>query len=89
MIASMPDRDPKLMPAEPSDIAGSVTFALMFSGKKRYHNNDRLTAEIAARHIVEHLDWCGFVALKPPPIGGSAPEKPPPGYPRTKPEDMR
>jgi hypothetical protein len=30
-------------------------------------------AAIVARRLVEHLDRCGFVILKKPPIPGSAP----------------
>jgi hypothetical protein len=31
----MPDPDERLTPADPSDIADSIAFALRFSGKKR------------------------------------------------------
>ena len=51
----MPDHDQKLAPADASDIAVSVAFALLFSGKKRIHNSDRMTANIAAQRIVRHL----------------------------------
>jgi hypothetical protein len=85
----MPESDPKLTPADASDIADSIGFALLFSGKKRVHDSDRMMASIAAKHIVSHLENCGFVVMKRPPIGGSAPENPPPGYPHTKAEDMK
>ena len=84
----MPD-DEKFTPADPHDIADSVAFALLFTGKKRIHDSDRLMAAIAAKHIVAHLDRCGYVVLKKPPIGGSAPLNPPPGWPHTKPEDLK
>ena len=48
-----------------------------------------MTASIAAQRIVRHLERCGYVLMKRPPIGGSAPENPPPGWPHTKPEDMK
>jgi hypothetical protein len=85
----MPHEDEKLTPADASDIADSVAFALRWSGKKRVHDSDKLMAAIAAKHIVAHLDRCGFVVMKRPPIGGSAPFNPPLGWPHTKPEDLR
>ena len=36
----MPD-DEKLSPADPGDIAGSIAFALLFSGRKRVHDSDQ------------------------------------------------
>jgi hypothetical protein len=61
---AMPD-DEKLRPADPSDIAGSIAFALLFSGRKRVH-----MAAIAADRIVRHLERAGFVVMKKPPIRG-------------------
>jgi hypothetical protein len=85
----MPDSDQKLSPAVPADIAESISHALLFSGRKRVHDNDRLTASIAAQRIVQHLERCGYVLMKRPFVGGSAPENPPASYPHTKPEDMK
>jgi hypothetical protein len=79
----MPD-DERFTPADPHDFAGSIAFALLFSGKKRVHDSDRLMASIVAERIVMHLDRCGYVVLKKPPIGGSAPFNPPPGWPHTE-----
>jgi Inorganic pyrophosphatase len=73
----MPDRDPKLPPAAPADIAESISHALLCSGRKRIHDNDRLTASIAAKQIVRHLENCGYVLMKKPPLTGSAPLNPP------------
>jgi hypothetical protein len=78
----MPDE--KLSPAAPEDVADSVAFAVLFSGRKRVHDSDRMTASIAADRIVRHLERCGFVVMKRPPIGGSAPLGTPPGWPHTK-----
>jgi hypothetical protein len=83
-LLRMPDLEEKLTPADASDIAESVAFALLFSGKKRVHDSDRMTASIAAQRIVRHLEKCGYVLMKRPPIGGSAPLNPPPGWPHTK-----
>jgi hypothetical protein len=38
--------DEKLTLAAPEDIAESVAFALLFSGKKRVHDSDRMTASM-------------------------------------------
>jgi hypothetical protein len=65
--------DDRLTPADASDIAESVAFELLFSGKKRVHDSDRMMASISAQQIVRHLEKCGFVLMKRPPIGGSAP----------------
>jgi hypothetical protein len=47
----MPD-DEKLSPADPGDIAGSIAFALLFSGRKRVHDSDTYMAAIVADRIV-------------------------------------
>jgi hypothetical protein len=84
----MPDQDEKLTPADPKDIADSISFALMFSGRKRVHDSDRMTASIAADRIVRHLEKAGFVLMRRPPIGGSAPLNPPASYPQTKRDEL-
>jgi hypothetical protein len=81
--------DPKLTPADPSDLAYSIAFALRFDGRKRFHRGDEFMANLTADHIVRYLDRCGFVIMKRPPIGGSAPRNPPPSYPQTPPEDLK
>jgi hypothetical protein len=85
----MTDDPPKLSPAAPDEVAESVAFALLFSGKKRVHDSDKMTASIAAQRVVRHLEQCGFVLMRRPPIGGSAPLNPPASYPHTKPEDLK
>jgi hypothetical protein len=67
----MPDAD-KLTPADPSDLAAALAFALRYSGRKRVHNADEIMAEIVAKRLVEHLERSGFVVMKKPPIGGGA-----------------
>jgi hypothetical protein len=84
----MSDPDAKLPPADASDIASSISFALLYSGRKRVHDSDAMMASITAQRIVRHLERSGFVVLKKPPIGGSAPQNPPASWPHTKPEDM-
>jgi hypothetical protein len=52
--------DDKLKPADPSDVAGSIAFALRFNRRKRFHEGDKLMA-----------DNSGFVIMKKPPaLGG-------------------
>jgi hypothetical protein len=65
----MPD-DEKLTPADPSDIAGSIAFALQFSGRKRVHDSDTYMAAIVANRIARHLERAGFVVMKKPPAPG-------------------
>ena len=76
--------DDKLTPAEPGDLADSIAFALQFSGKKRVHDSETFTARIAADRIVRHLERCGFVVMKKPPIGGSSPTNSTEGWPHTR-----
>ena len=56
----------KISPADASDLAESVAFALLFSGKKRVHDSDRMMAAIAAQRTVQHLEWAGFVVMREP-----------------------
>jgi hypothetical protein len=68
----MPDTPEKLTPADPSDLAAALAFALRYQGRKRVHNADELMSEIVAKRLVEHLEQSGFVVMKKPPIGGGA-----------------
>ena len=74
--------DEKLTAADPSDIAGSIAFALLFSGRKRVHDSDKYMAAIAADRIVRHLERAGFVVMKKPPApcGGDNPGARTPGF---------
>ncbi len=67
----MPDAD-KLTPADVSDLANALAFALRFHGRKRVHNADEIMAEIVAKRLVEHLERAGFVVMKRPPEIGAA-----------------
>jgi hypothetical protein len=69
----MPDASDPLTPAAAEDVADALAFALRFSGRKRVHNADEFMSEIVARRLVEHLERAGFVVMRKPPIGGSAP----------------
>jgi hypothetical protein len=85
----MSDSDQKLTPAVPADIAESVAFALLFSGRKRVHDSDQMMASIVAQRIVRHLENCGYVLMKKPPLGGSTPLNPPPSWPHTPKDQLR
>jgi len=61
----MRDAD-KLTPADSSDVADALAFALRFQGRKRVHNADEIMAEIVAQRLVEHLERAGFVVMKRP-----------------------
>jgi hypothetical protein len=63
--------DDKLTPADPSDLADAIAFALMFSGRKRLHDSDRFMARMAGDRIRRHLEDSGYVVMKKPPaVGG-------------------
>jgi hypothetical protein len=69
----MTDAPDHLTPAAPEDIAQALAFALRYSGRKRAHDAAEMMAGIVAKRLVEHLERSGFVVMKRPPIGGSAP----------------
>ena len=62
-----------LQPAEPQDIADALAFALRYSGRKRVSDAADVMAAVVAKRLVEHLERCGFVVLRKPPLAGSAP----------------
>jgi hypothetical protein len=66
----------ELLPAAPEDLADALAFALRYSGRKRVHDSAEIMATIVAKRLVEHLDRCGFVVMRKPPIAGSAPAPP-------------
>ena len=70
--------DESLLPAKAEDIADALAFALRYSGRKRVHDSAEIMAAIVAKRLVEHLERCGFVVMRKPPIPGSAA---PPGIP--------
>ena len=55
-----------LTPADFSDVADALAFALRFQGRKRVHNADEIMAQIVAKRLVEHLERAGFVVMKRP-----------------------
>ena len=67
----MPDAH-QLTPADPSDLADALAFALRFEGRKRTHIADEIMAGIVARRLVAHLARAGFVVMKRPAELGAA-----------------
>ncbi len=54
-------------------LADALAFALRFDGRRRKHHAAEIMARIVAKRLAEHLERSGFVVMKRPPIGGSAP----------------
>jgi hypothetical protein len=69
----MTDVSDPLTPAAADDLADALAFALRFDGRKRKHDAAEIIARIVAKRLVEHLERSGFVVMKRPAIGGSAP----------------
>jgi len=61
----------QLTPAEPDDLADSLSFALRREGRKSQHDSDKLNADIVAQRLVRHLDRARYVVMKKPPLGGT------------------
>ena len=59
--------------ATADDLADALALALRFDGRKREHDAAEIMAASVAKRLVEHLERSGFVVMKRPPIGGSAP----------------
>jgi hypothetical protein len=70
-LQSSKTMDDQLTPADLSDLADAIAFALHFSRRKRYHEGDKLMADLTADHIVRHLDRAGYVIMKKPAPGGA------------------
>ncbi len=69
----MTDAPDRLTPATPDDLADALAFALRFDGRRPKHDAAEMMAAIVAKRLVEHLERVGFVVMKRPAIGGSAP----------------
>jgi hypothetical protein len=66
----MNEPDCKLTPAEPDDLADSLSFGLRHEGRKSQHDSDKLNADIVAQRLVRHVDRARYVVMKKPPLGG-------------------
>ncbi len=61
-----------LTPADPSDVAAALAYALRYQGGKRVHNADEIMADIVAKRLLGHLERAGFVVMKRPAEIGAA-----------------
>ena len=68
----MPDAFEPLTPADPTDLAGALAFALRYHGRRRVHNADEIMAEIVADRPMDHLERAGLVVMKRPARVGAA-----------------
>lgn len=55
-----------LRPADPTNIASALAFALRYDGRRRVHQADEVMSLIVAERLVRHLERCGFVVMKQP-----------------------
>jgi hypothetical protein len=62
----MADQD-KLRLADSEELEQSLAFALMLSGRKRFHDGDRPMARIAAQFLVRYLESAESVVMQKPP----------------------
>jgi hypothetical protein len=56
-----------LRPATREEIAQTLSFALLYEGRKRVHDAADAMAGLTADRLVRHLERCGFVVMKRPP----------------------
>jgi hypothetical protein len=85
----MPDLDEKLTPADPRDVETELSLALT-SGRAMARSQAAETmSKIVAERLVAQLRESGFVVMRRPIGGGSAPKNPPASSPHTKPEDLK
>jgi hypothetical protein len=85
----MPDDAEKLVPADPRDLETALALALT-SGKALARSQGAETmSKIVAERLVASLKASGFVVMRRPIVGGSAPLNPPASWPHTKREDLR
>jgi hypothetical protein len=69
----MTDAPDRLAPAAADDLADALAFSLRFDGRRQNRDAAEIMARIVAKRLVEPLERSGFVVMKRPPIGGSAP----------------
>ena len=85
----MPDLEEKLTPADPRDVETALALALT-SGKALARSQAAETmSKIVAERLVAQLRSSGFVIMRRPIGGGSAPLNPPASWPHTKPDELK
>lgn len=84
----MPD-DEKLTAADPRDVETALALALTSGRVLARSQAAEAMANVTAERLVAALKHSGFVVMRKPITGGSAPLNPPASWPHTKPEDLR
>jgi hypothetical protein len=84
----MPDNE-QLTPADPRDVEMALALALT-SGRAMARSQAAETmSKIVAERLVAQLRSSGFVIIRRPIDGGSAPLNPPANWPHTKPDELK
>jgi hypothetical protein len=55
-----------LRPADPTEVAEALAYALRYDGKRRVHHADDAMARITAERLIRHLEQAGFVVMRAP-----------------------
>ena len=61
-------QDEPLRPATTDELVQALSFALRYQGRRRVHHADDFMGQAAAERLAAHLEHCGFVVMKKPPI---------------------
>jgi hypothetical protein len=85
----MTDDLEKLTPADSRDVEIALSMALTSGRALARSQSAETMSKVVAERLVASLKASGFVVMRRPPIGGSAPLNPPPSWPHTSPEDMK
>jgi len=60
--------DRKLTPVSRDDIVQAIQHGMLFDGRKRTHNWDRINAQVAAEKLADYLERANFVVMRSPPL---------------------
>ena len=83
----MPDE--KLTPATRHDVEICLALALTSGRALARSQGAETMSKVVAERLAAELEASGFVVMRRPIVGGSAPLNPPPGWPHTEPEDLK
>ena len=66
-----------LRPADSTEVADALAYALRYDGSRRVHHADDAMARITADRLIRHLEQAGFVLMRaaptPAPTTSNAP----------------
>ena len=83
----MPDET--LTPASRNDVEICLALALTSGRALARSQSAETMSKIVAERLVVELESSGFVVMRKPIVGGSAPRNTPAGWPHTKPENLK